>query len=160
MRTRAQFLLDHLSPAYRSVLQLIRLPTPLTLPVCSIALVVGFTTNLLGSAENIHIARNPVLLLVAWNLFVYLVLFLLLVTTLQKKRRASSSSPEPMGAKNPATSTRAAVPEATLYVPRLTQVLMPGLWHLFHRVALSVGERKRLADVVRRFSVNWSQGLP
>ena len=155
VRTRAQFLFDHLSPAYRSVLQLIRLPTPLTLPVCSIALVVGFATNLLGSAENIHIARNPVLLLVAWNLFVYLVLFLLLVTTLQKKRRASSSSPEPMGANNPATSTRAAVPEATLYVPRLTQALMPGLWHLFHRAALSVGEKKRLADVVRRFSVNW-----
>lgn len=155
VRTRAQFLLDHLSPAYRSVLQLIKLPTPLTLPVCSIALLVGFATNLLGSAENIHIARNPVLLLVAWNLFVYLVLFLLFVTTLQKKRRASSSSPEPMGAKNPATSTRAAVPEATLYVPRLTQVLMPGLWHLFHRIALSVGEKKRLADVVRRFSVNW-----
>ena len=58
VRTRAQFLFDHLSPAYRSVLQLIRLPTPLTLPVCSIALVVGFATNLLGSAENIHIARN------------------------------------------------------------------------------------------------------
>jgi hypothetical protein len=155
VRTRAQFLLDHLSPAYRSVLQLIKLPTPLTLPVCSIALLVGFATNLLGSVENIHIARNPVLLLVAWNLFVYLVLFLLLVTTLQKKRGASSLSPEPMGAKNPATSTRAAVPEATLYVPRLTQALMPGLWHLFHRVALSVGEKKRLADVVRRFSVNW-----
>src|SRR4029453_9799372 len=85
VRTRAQFLFDHLSPAYRSVLQLIRLPTPLTLPVCSIALVVGFATNLLGSAENIHIARNPVLLLVAWNLFVYLVLFLLFVTSLQKK---------------------------------------------------------------------------
>jgi Protein of unknown function (DUF2868) len=155
VRTRAQFLFDHLSPAYRSVLQLIRLPTPLTLPVCSIALVVGFATNLLGSAENIHIARNPVLLLVAWNLFVYLVLFLLLVTTLQKKRRASSSSPEPMGARNPATSTRAAVPEATPYVPRLAQVLMPRLWHLFHRIALSVGEKKKLADVVRGFSVNW-----
>jgi hypothetical protein len=155
VRTRAQFLFDHLSPAYRSVLQLIRLPTPLTLPVCSIALVVGFATNLLGSAENIHIARNPVLLLVAWNLFVYLVLFLLLVNTVQEKRRASSSSPEPMGARNPATSTRTAVPEATPYVPRLAQVLMPRLWHLFHRIALSVGEKKKLADVVRRFSVNW-----
>jgi hypothetical protein len=154
VRTRAQFLFDHLSPAYRSVLQLIRLPTPLTLLVCSIALVVGFATNLLGSEENIHIARNPVLLLVAWNLFVYLVLFLLLLTAL-KTRRAPSSSLEPMDAKSPAASTRTAAPEATPYVPGLAQVLMPGLWHLFHRIALSVGEKRQLADVVRRFSVNW-----
>ena len=154
VRTRAQFLFDHLSPAYRSVLQLIRLPTSLTLPVCSIALVVGFATNLLGSAENIHIARNPVLLLVAWNLLVYLVLLLLFVTAL-KTRRASSSSLEPMDAKNPPTSTRPAVPEPTPYVLSLAQVLMPGLWHLFHRIALTVGEKRKLADVVRRFSVNW-----
>ena len=32
---------------------------------------------------------------------------------------------------------------------------MPGLWHFFHRVALGVGEKKKLADVVSRFSVNW-----
>ena len=32
---------------------------------------------------------------------------------------------------------------------------MPGLWHFFHRVAMNVGEKKKLADVVTRFSVNW-----
>ena len=153
VKARAQFLFDHLSPAYQSVLHLVRLPTPLTLPLCSIALVVGFATNLLGSSEHIHIARNPVLLLVAWNLFVYLVLLLLLVTAGRKKRQASSSLPEPAGAKTPVTYPRA--PEAKITMPRLAQVLVPGLWHLFHRIALGVGEKKKLADVVRRFSVNW-----
>jgi hypothetical protein len=32
---------------------------------------------------------------------------------------------------------------------------MPGLWHFFHRVAMGVGEKKKLAEVVSRFSVNW-----
>ena len=155
VKARAQFLFDHLSPAYQSVLHLVRLPTPLTLPVCSIALVVGFATNLLGSSEHIHIARNPVLLLVAWNLFVYLVLLLLLVTAGRKKRQAFVSLPEPTGAKTPVTYPRAAVPEAKITRPRLPQILMPGLWHLFHRIALGVGEKKKLADVVSRFSVNW-----
>src|SRR5262245_8435540 len=154
VKARAQFLFDHLSPAYQSVLHLARLPTPLTLPVCSIALVVGFATNLLGSSEHIHIARNPVLLLVAWNLFVYLVLLLLLVTA-GRTRQASSSLPEPAGARTPVTYPRATVPEVKITMPRLAQVLMPGLWHFFHRIALGVGEKKKLADVVRRFSVNW-----
>ncbi|HSF59610.1 MAG TPA: hypothetical protein VLD83_16170, partial [Candidatus Binatia bacterium] len=42
IKARAQFLFDHLSSAYQSVLHLARLPTPLTLPVCLIALVLGF----------------------------------------------------------------------------------------------------------------------
>src|SRR5215472_7574522 len=106
VKARAQFLFDHLSPAYQSVLHLVRLPTPLTLPVCSIALIVGFATNLLGSSEHIHIPRN-------------LVLLLLLVTAGRKKRQASSSLPEPTGAKTPVTYPRAAVPEAKITRPRL-----------------------------------------
>ena len=77
VKARAQFLFDHLSSAYQSVIHLATLPTPLTSPMCLIALALGFATNLLGPAEKIHVVRNPVLLLVAWNLFVYLVLFLL-----------------------------------------------------------------------------------
>ena len=66
VKARADFLFDHLSFAYQSVIHLATLPTPLTLPVCLIALVLGFATNLLGPAEKIHVVRNPVLLLVAW----------------------------------------------------------------------------------------------
>ncbi|HEY6368779.1 MAG TPA: hypothetical protein VI585_28670, partial [Candidatus Binatia bacterium] len=84
VKARAQFLFDHLSSAYQSVLHLARLPTPLTLPLCFIALVLGFATNLLGPAQKIHVVRNPVLLLVAWNLFVYLVLFLVFLAKPRK----------------------------------------------------------------------------
>src|SRR5215510_10655491 len=154
VKARAQFLFDHLSPTYQSVIHLATLPTPLTLPVCWIALVLGFATNLLGPAEKIHVVRNPVLLLVAWNLFVYFVLFLVFLTKPGKKNLISPSS-KPAGAKQPTNNRRAAVSEAKISIPRLAQFFMPGLWHFFHRVAMSASEKKKLADVVGRFSVNW-----
>src|SRR5215813_20479 len=111
---RAQFLFDHLASAYQSVIHLARLPTPLTLPVCLIALVLGFATNLLGPAEKIHVVRNPVLLLVAWNLFVYLVLFLVLLAKPRKKHSAVASSANPAGAKPPTNNPQGAAPEAKI----------------------------------------------
>jgi hypothetical protein len=155
VKARAQFLFDHLSPGYQAVMHLAKLPTPLTLPVCLIALVLGFATNLLGPAEKIHVVRNPVLLLVGWNLLVYLVLFLAFLVRPRQGTLASSPPSEIVSAKQAAQKPREEVLEAKLNVSRLAQVLMPGLWHFFHRVALGVGEKKKLAEVVSRFSVNW-----
>ena len=155
VKARAQFLFDHVSSAYQSVVHLATLPTPLTLPVCLIALVLGFATNLLGPAEKIHVVRNPVLLLVSWNLFVYLVLFVVFLAKPRKRNRVSSPSARSAGAKQPTNNPQDAVSEAKINISRLAQFFMPGLWHFFHRVALGVGEKKKLADVVSRFSVNW-----
>ena len=154
VKARAQFLFDHLSSAYQSVLHLAKLPTSVMLPVCFIALVLGFATNLLGPAEKIHVVRNPVLLLVAWNLFVYLVLFLVFLVKPRKRNVVYSSASKPSGQQSTNNPQRAAA-EAKINIPRLAQFLMPGLWHFFHRVALSVSEKKKLAEVVSRFSVNW-----
>ncbi len=155
VKARAQFLFDHLSSAYQSVLHLARLPTPLTLPVCLIALVLGFATNLLGPAQKIHVVRNPVLLLVAWNLFVYLVLFLVFLAKPQKKNLVPSPFSKPTSAKPTAHNPQGTMTESKINIPWLAQFLVPGLWHLFHRVALGVREKKNLAEVVSRFSVNW-----
>lgn len=154
VKTRAQFLFDHLSSAYQSVLHLAKLPTPVTLPVCLIALVLGFATNLLGPAEKIHVVRNPVLLLVAWNLLVYLILFLVLLVKPRKRNLVSSSSSKP-SAQQSTNNPRRSAAEAKIHIPRLAQFVMPGLWHFFHRAALSVSEKKKFADVARRFSANW-----
>lgn len=155
VKARAQFLFDHLSPVYRSVIHLTRLPTSLTLPVCFFTLILGFATNLLGPAENIHVVRNPVLLLVAWNLFVYLVFFLVFLAKLRKKSLVASVSSAPASRQPPTHRAQETVAEAKLNVPRLAQFLMPGLWHFFHWIAIGVSEKKKLADVVRRFSANW-----
>ncbi|MFH0786444.1 MAG: DUF2868 domain-containing protein [Pseudomonadota bacterium] len=154
VKARAQFLFDHLSSAYQSVLHLVKLPTPITLPVCFIALVLGFATNLLGAAEKIHVVRNPVLLLVAWNLLVYLILFLVLLIKPRKRNSVSSSSSKP-NAQQSTNDPQKEAAEAKSHIPRLVQFLLPGLWHFFHRAALSVSEKKKFADVVRRFSANW-----
>ena len=154
IKTRAEFLFDHLSSAYRSVLHLAKLPAPLTLPLCLIALVLGFATNLLGPAAKIHVVRNPVLLLVAWNLFVYLVLLLVFLAKPREKNLVSSFS-KPAGANQPAQNPQRTVSPAKINIPWLAMFFMPGLWHFFHRVALGVREKKQLADVVTRFSVNW-----
>src|SRR5215470_3158332 len=114
VKARAQFLFDHLSPTYQSVIHLAILPTPLTLPVCLIALVLGFATNLLGPAEKIHVVRNPVLLLVAWNLFVYFVLFLVFLTKPGKKNLTVSSSSNRVDAKPSTNNPQGAVAEAHL----------------------------------------------
>jgi Protein of unknown function (DUF2868) len=155
IKARAQFLFDHLSSAYQSVLHLARLPTPLTLPLCLIALVLGFATNLLGPAEKIHVVRNPVLLLVAWNLFVYLVLLLVFLAKPRKKTLVSSSFSKPAGANHPAHDPQGTVSQAKINIPWLAHFFIPGLWHFFHRVALSVREKKNLAEIVTRFSINW-----
>jgi hypothetical protein len=155
VKTRAQFLFDHLSSSYRSVIHLASLPAPLTVPVCLIALILGFATNLLGPAEKIHVVRNPVLLLVAWNLLVYLALFTVFLINALKKKRVATLSSDPGGARPRAKNPREAVSEAKIKISRLTQFLMPAVWHLFHRVAVSMGEKKKLAEVVRRFSLNW-----
>ncbi len=153
VKARAKFLFDHLSSAYQSVIHLATLPAPLTLPLCLIALVFGFATNLLGPAEKIHVVRNPVLLLVAWNLLVYLVLFAVFLTQLLKRKPVVSPSSTTAGAKQPTNGPREAAP--AVKVPRLAQFLIPSLWHLLHRIALGVGEKKKLAEVASRFSVNW-----
>ena len=109
--------------------------------MCLIALALGFATNLLGPAEKIHVVRNPVLLLVAWNLFVYLVLFWCFWPSREKPLTVSSSS-NPAGAKQATNNPQGPVTEAKINISRLAQFFMPGLWHFFHRVALSVGEKE------------------
>ena len=155
VKARAEFLFDHLSFAYQSVIHLATLPTPLTLPVCLIALVLGFATNLLGPAEKIHVVRNPVLLLVAWNLFVYLVLLLVLLAKRRKRKSLPSPVSQSVDARQSKNNPQGAAAQAKINIFRLAQFFVPGLWHFFHRVAANVEEKKKLADVVSRFSVNW-----
>src|SRR4029434_10312543 len=96
----------------------------------------GFATNLLGPAEKIHVVRNPVLLLVAWNLFVYLVLFLVFLAKPQKKRLTVGSLSNPAGAKQPTNNPQGPVAEAKIIISRLCLFFCPGLL-LFFSLALS-----------------------
>src|SRR5919106_2253541 len=79
IRTRASYLFERLSAWHQSILQLAKVPANWTLPVSLLAALLGLATNLLGPTEKIHVVRNPVFFLVAWNFLVYLGLLLLLL---------------------------------------------------------------------------------
>lgn len=153
VKARAQFLFDHLSPAYRSIQHLARLPLPWAAPTCLLMLVVGYFTNLLGPAEKIHVVRNPVLLLVAWNILVYL---LLAVVHLYRWLRPT----EPPNVRTSDRTNRPAV--SANPVPRawLSGFFLPGLWSFFHRFAAGVQEKAKLADAAKRFGMNWFAAAP
>src|SRR3954451_12536433 len=91
VKQRADFLYNHLPGRYRSIVHLAKLPTPWTLPICITAIILGLATNLLGPADKIHVVRNPVLLLVAWNLLIYFSLVVMFLFTSRKdgQRKAS-----------------------------------------------------------------------
>jgi hypothetical protein len=152
---RAQFLFDRLSPGYQSVLHLVKLQTPVTLSVCFIVLALGFAVNLLGPMEKIHVLRNPVLLLVAWNLFIYLLFFLVFLIRLRKSSRASAASSKLTGADQSAIEAKIGVLEPKIKMRRFVTFLMSGLWHFFHRVDSGAAEKKKCADVASRFVRNW-----
>ncbi|HEX7230961.1 MAG TPA: hypothetical protein VF452_11255, partial [Candidatus Binatia bacterium] len=153
VKARAEFLFDHLSPSFQTIRQIARLPSPWTAYLCLLMLVIGFLTNLLGPAEKIHVVRNPVLLLVAWNLLVYLMLALWGITGPSTKRRPAGNDLPENRQPSPPEARRA-------LLPRLAAVLLPGMWSLFHRVAASLQEKAKLAEIAKRFSLNWFAVAP
>lgn len=150
VKARTQFLFDHLSPSYHAIQQLAYLPSPWTAAVCLLMVAIGFLTNLLGPSEKIHVVRNPVLLLVAWNLFVYLILAVMgLFHWPQPTQPATQVGADSLQS-TPPTSAGHRVPMSWL-----ASFLLPGLWNFFQRVAASMQEKANLADIAKRFSMNW-----
>jgi Protein of unknown function (DUF2868) len=150
-------LFEHLSPWYQSILQLAKIPAPWTLPVCFAAFLLGLATNLLGPAQQIHVIRNPIFILIAWNLLVFLALFVLFLrrkiktAQLSNVSRAQNSSP---GAGS-VESLRSTARNNQSKAPWVVKYLLPGVWHFFHRMIFAVHEHKNLSQILRRFSQHW-----
>jgi hypothetical protein len=144
-------LFEHLSPWYQSILQLAKIPAPWTLPVCFAAFLLGLATNLLGPARQIHVIRNPIFILIAWNLLVFLTLFVLFVRRKIKTQQVTSIVP----AANTVESLRISSRSNQSKVPWVVKHLLPGVWHFFHRMIFAVREQRNLAQIMRRFSHHW-----
>src|SRR5687768_1879872 len=142
---RASYLFEHIPASHRSVLQLIQLPTPWTVRLCVLAFVLGLATNLLGPTEKIHVVRNPVLALVAWNLFVYLTRLATLIFGRKFGFRSSAIVGEF------ARSGAASLPYQEAKVPWVLRIFLPGLWHLFQKMAFGFQEKESFTKVLRRF---------
>jgi hypothetical protein len=144
-------LFEHLSPWYQSILQLAKIPAPWTLPVCFAAFLLGLATNLLGPARQIHVIRNPIFILIAWNLLVFLTLFVLFLRRKIKTQQVTSIVP----AANTVESLRISSRSNQSKVPWVVKHLLPGVWHFFHRMIFAVREQRNLTQIMRRFSHHW-----
>ena len=144
-------LFEHLSPWYQSILQLAKIPAPWTFPVCFAAFLLGLATNLLGPAQQIHVIRNPIFILIAWNLLVFLALFVLFLRRKIKTQQVTNVVP----AANTVESLRSSLRNHQYKAPWVVKYLLPGVWHFFHRMIFAVHEQKNLAQIMRRFSHHW-----
>jgi hypothetical protein len=154
---RASYLFDHLSAGYRSLLQLARLPDPWILPTAFIALILGLATNLLGPAEKIHVIRNPVFILVTWNMFVYLSLTMgFVLRTIRKRRFMNNGTPDTDGAVEYARGgTREGSQLDRAGVPWPVRLVPPSIWRVIHHGKLGLGEAQVQAGLIARFTANW-----
>jgi hypothetical protein len=157
---RASYLFDHLSAGYRSLLRLARLPDPWTVPAAFIVLLLGLATNLLGPAEKIHVVRNPVFILVTWNMLVYLSLIIVFVVRSIRKRR-SRSDKRLNSAHAAAEYADQGDREESLIdgpgMPWSLRLIVPGLWRIVHDGRFGLGEARVRAGVIARFTANWFQ---
>ena len=144
-------LFEHLSPWYQSILQLAKIPAPWTFPVCFAAFLLGLATNLLGPAQQIHVIRNPIFILIAWNLLVFLTLFVLFLRRKIKTQQVMNVVP----VANTVESLRSSLRNHQYKAPWVVKYLLPGVWHFFHRMIFAVHEQKNLALIMRRFSHHW-----
>ncbi len=157
LERRAAFLFERLSSWYQSIVQMARAPAPWTVPVCIIALLAGLATNLLGPVEKIHVIRNPIFLLIAWNLLVYVAL----LATLFAPKKKPIPKAEPVAREGSVRQRPEAMRGQSglrdAEAPWLARALLPGLWQFFHRLVFGIREKKTFAAIVRRFSMNWLQ---
>jgi hypothetical protein len=153
----AAYLFDHLSPLYQSILQLAKIPAPWTVPACVVGFLLGLATNLLGPANQIHVVRNPVFILIAWNLLVYLALFVLFLSGKTKNAEAAPY-PHPQDSlerSQPLPSLQSRLAQHPSKVPWAVKYLLPSVWQFLYRMIFGAHEQKRLARVIRRFSQHW-----
>jgi hypothetical protein len=158
LEKRASYLFDRLSIRYQSLIELAKAPSQWTVPLCVVAFVIGLATNLLGPAEEIHVVRNPVFLLLLWNFCVYL--GLLSAPFLARKSFARISAAKGSNREGQSKG-RAALLGATSRASWPLRFVLPRLWHFFQRMTFGFRESRAYAEVVKRFSINWLEiGAP
>jgi hypothetical protein len=152
IHTRASYLFERLSAWHQSIIQLAKVPANWALPVSLLAALLGLATNLLGPTEKIHIARNPVFFLVAWNLLVYIGLLLLL---LRSRLRFDSGLVERVKVSSPVVREPAQKLPAPTRIPWVVRNLMPRIWQFVHKIMFGFDQTRNLARITGLFTAHW-----
>ena len=148
---RAAYLVDHVLGPFRGLLARSALALPGPGLTVGIAFVRGLVANYLGPSQRIHVVWNPIVVLIVWNLAVYVGLALHRVWG----HGRAAASPEP-----PATPRAPGTTAFARYQPGLLERLALGgvfRWLLRARdhTAESIADVKDATAVGRRFSRLW-----
>jgi hypothetical protein len=149
---RAEVLVARLPAAYQTLPSMTRAVFGSGRPIFAAAVLLGVGSNYLGPSQKIHVLYNPIVLLLFWNIAMYLVLgagrLLRRERAPQPRRRATVAHPRRPEPPDP--------PRVGLLARWLFGRSVPALWSLLHRPqAHSDAEVRTLSRVARRFWSEW-----
>lgn len=148
---RAHYLVDHALAPYGEVLHRLEAPLPTPWLFIGLATVLGLASNYLGPTTKIHVLWNPIVILIAWNVLLYVVL----AAGLTLHRHEATTAPPPAVAR----SRRPRLSKSR-YRPRLVDrlVLGPALsWLLGLKSGVEQAQQQAIdiKAVAHRFAKIW-----
>lgn len=156
---RSRYLLKALPHPYGAIVRMAQLPEGWAIAVCAFAFLIGLATNYLGSFEKIPILLNPIMALVAWNLLLYVMLFVWWLRSRVKKVRQSSEHDDENRFRPEQTENAAPVTAPVHVAPWSARVLFPSIWISIHNFTLRFHATRKqamfFAIVARRFWSHW-----
>lgn len=145
LEKRAAVLFFHLPKPLKTLDWIALLPEHWLAPSMALAFLAGIASNYIGSAGQIHVAYNPTVLLLLWNLGVYAVLFWCSLFAAKASRSFKTKSyvhGDAAEAVSASDEHEKHVRARWSLVPRSTRYLIPGVWAACNRWYLGFQARR------------------
>ena len=159
----ADYLIDRIPSKYQPIQQIVNFPTAILPILCVIVFLVGLGTNYFGPSGKIHIIINPILVLVAWNLIVYIFLLIGIVFTstplrilFAKASQFTVSSTDSLKENKTYKNTTTKTSRNKLKVPWVLRKVFLYVWMAIFKIFIVTTHKATLlASVAKRFWNHW-----
>jgi hypothetical protein len=145
LEKRAAFLFFHLPKPLKSLDWIALLPENWLALSLLVAFLTGVASNYLGSTGQVHVVYNPIVLLLLWNLGVYVILVWFSVSNIKPSWAFKTNSPSNVDAVSvvdaPQEHDGYAYESPSLF-PRAARYLLPRLWARYNRWYLNFQTRR------------------
>jgi hypothetical protein len=160
---RADYLYGEMPAAYKSIVHMAAFPRGALPILCGLSFILGLWANYMGPGNTIHVVFNPIVLLVVWNVLVYLSYVVLpIVTWLRSGAAANGPHPaadnvQPAPAVQEPQQRDEGIPPGKKSL--LLNVLVPNVWTAIHGLYASARDTTKRAlcvgMVAKRFWMYW-----
>jgi hypothetical protein len=162
---RAAYLIARLPPAYRMILQMIKFPGRFFPLISILAFVTGIATNYLGPTGKIHVFFNSIMVLIAWNLLLYLFLIFSRVYQLMRPskrpkedKRQMQASYEPQLEQESQDSSQLISRLSRTKLSWMIRAFFPTVWTAMQRLTgVTLGVKVRMAAFGKVAAKFWTQ---